>query len=133
MRESTSRSAETDVVMCPSAPPSSGALLLAITKPDGTPAYLPRPLPVNDEFITALGEQSDVDQRFRFAAPCVESKCAHWSDHQCSIPSMLASDPAMTVATELPRCSIRRSCRWFSQHGADACRLCPGVVRSEPN
>jgi hypothetical protein len=133
MRESTTRPLGTDVVMCPSAPPSSDAVLLAITKRDGTLAYLPRTLPVNDEFVADLSEQSDVDQRFRFAAPCVGSRCAHWRDHQCSIPSMLASDPALTAASELPRCSIRRSCRWFSQQGAEACRFCPGVVRTEPH
>jgi hypothetical protein len=132
MRElSSERAGQAEAALCPSAPPSPGALLLAITGLDGRPAYLPRPLPVDDAFVTALDGQADVDQRFRFSAPCIESRCAHWLEGQCSIPGKLASDPAVAVAADLPRCSIRRSCRWFAQRGVDACRRCPGVVRTE--
>jgi len=28
----------------------------------------------------------------------------------------------------LPECSIRMDCRWFSQVGAEACRVCPQVI-----
>ncbi|HEU4567726.1 MAG TPA: hypothetical protein VFR99_06785 [Marmoricola sp.] len=116
--------------MCPSAPPSPGAVLLAITGPDGRPAYLPRPLPVDGDFVALLDGQPDVDQRFRFSAPCIQHRCAHWQQGGCSIPGKLAADPAVPVTADLPRCSIRRTCRWFAQLGGDACRRCPAVVRT---
>lgn len=30
--------------------------------------------------------------------------------------------------SELPRCSIRASCRWFAQWGVVACGVCPLVI-----
>jgi hypothetical protein len=32
-------------------------------------------------------------------------------------------------ALVLPRCSIRRQCRWFQERGRDACAVCPLIVR----
>ncbi len=29
----------------------------------------------------------------------------------------------------LPHCGIRHTCRWFSQHGRQACAACPEVIR----
>ena len=28
----------------------------------------------------------------------------------------------------VPRCAIRRTCRWFAQEGAAACHACPFVI-----
>ena len=36
--------------------------------------------------------------------------------------------PVQLESGRLPRCAIRRTCRWFAQRGADACAVCPRVV-----
>jgi hypothetical protein len=129
--------------LCPSFPCVDGALLIGIIGPDGKVNYL-RPAPtVDPEFVELAGQGRPAEQRFRFAAPCATSACAHWSGTRCGVVdhalsaaqrSAAAGSTAAGSAEErpagsepLPRCSIRSSCRWFAQRGRDACLVCPSV------
>jgi len=116
-------------IMCPSAPPTEGALLLSITRPNGTIAYVRSRIPVTADFLSDAGSDS-VDQRFRFASPCQESDCAQWSGSECSIPARVAGIMPPVSDADIPHCSIRVSCRWYSQSGFAACRVCPLIVRT---
>jgi hypothetical protein len=126
------REAESDhEFLCPSAPPKEGALLLSIAGPGGNAAYLRDRLPVTAEFLTEANKAHSIDQRFRFASPCCRGACAQWSNNECTVPGRLAQMMPSASDADIPRCSIRASCRWYSQSGFAACRICPLVVRTE--
>jgi hypothetical protein len=115
--------------LCPSTPAQEGAVVVTILGTDGRPAYLPDRMVVTDDLL----QQTDPDtleRRFRFASPCQEAACGHWSDSRCGIPAKLAALVTPDDPSRVPRCSIRHDCRWFAQAGFDACRLCPLVART---
>lgn len=116
--------------LCPSTPAQAGAVVITILGTDGRPAYLPDRMVVTDEVLEQL-DPDTLERRFRFASPCQEAACVHWSDSRCGIPSKLATLVTPDDSTGIPRCSIRHDCRWFAQAGFDACRLCPLVARTE--
>jgi hypothetical protein len=118
-------------ILCPSAPPTEGALLLSIMGPGGNAAYLRDRLPVTAEFLAEADKTHSIDQRFRFASPCQHGACAQWSNNECTIPGRLAQIMPPASDADIPRCSIRASCRWHSQSGFAACSLCPLVIRTE--
>jgi hypothetical protein len=66
----------------------------------------------------------------RVASPCVEHACRHFSGSKCSLASRVVQELPV-VAGKLPHCSIRLTCRWWSQEGPSACYRCPQVV-TEP-
>jgi hypothetical protein len=119
-----------DARLCPSAPAQVGAVLLTVVGSDGAPAYIPNRLQVTEEFL-AEADPATVEARFRFASPCRHSACAHWSQGACSIPPKLQELVTVDEPAQLPRCSIRRDCRWYAQAGFEACRRCPLVTRTE--
>jgi hypothetical protein len=78
-RQSVRRTAKSDQeVLCPSAPPQEGALLLSIARPGGNSAYLRDRLPITAEFLDEANRSRSIGQRFRFASPCLQSTCAQW-------------------------------------------------------
>lgn len=89
-------------------------------------AYLREPLPVTDEFLALSGSIAPTEV-FRFAAPCANSRCQHFADHQCHLAKRIVS-MLSTVVDVLPACQIRASCRWWQQEGKSACLRCPQVV-----
>ena len=118
-----------DALICPSARCEEGAVVLGIIGGSGTVGYISPALPVSAEFAEHVRRDGSPERRFRFAAPCQRSGCENWTAGRCGV-----IDDALTVAADidvqsseghLPRCSIRRSCRWFAQNGADACKVCP--------
>jgi hypothetical protein len=117
--------------LCPSAPPEEGALLLSIARPDENAAYLRDRLPVTAEFLADANKTGSIEQRFRFASPCCRDACAQWSSNECTVPGRLAQLMPPVSDADLPRCSIRATCRWYYQSGFAACRICPLVVRKE--
>ena len=123
--------------LCPSARCESGSILLGVVTQDGRVGYIRPELRIDSDFVAAARATRDPEKRFRFAQPCVESRCVHWTGARCGvIQNVLDSAEARAAAAEsrpLPRCSIRRSCRWFGEHGADACRVCPLVVTEPAN
>jgi hypothetical protein len=89
-------------------------------------SYLEEPAPVTDELLALAGPVKPTEV-FRFAAPCVESKCCHFDGTDCRLVTRIVRIlPAVTEA--LPACRIRHDCRWFEQEGRPACMRCPQVI-----
>ncbi|MFG2309955.1 hypothetical protein ACGFS9_14955 [Streptomyces sp. NPDC048566] len=118
---------------CPSSSCSPGHLLLGIVRPDGTLAALRPPPAVDAAFVeraTAAGSRPP-EARFRFAGPCVTGACHHWSDQRCRLGDAVArAAPLDADDAPPPPCAIRSTCRWWSQTGRAACRVCPRVVHT---
>lgn len=118
--------------LCPSAQPHMpGARVFGVvlgTVEEPAVAYLDRSIPV-DELDLDL-DPSSFGQILRIAAECAGDACVHFEDHACSLGERVAGEvPA--VVSMLPRCSIRRQCRWFAERGGAACERCPQLVTSD--
>jgi hypothetical protein len=66
----------------------------------------------------------------RFSAPCAEGRCRHFSGARCTLADRVTAR-LQPAEGQLPRCAIRPSCRWWAEHGREACRRCPQIV-TEP-
>lgn len=117
---------------CPSAPAEPGAHLLGIAGPDGRVHPLRTPMRVDRAFLDAAALHGAPEARMRFAGRCVEGACAQWTGERCGVIERVlarlaeAGDPQ--AAADLPPCTIRKACRWYAQHGAEACRACSLVI-----
>ncbi|MGG5818696.1 hypothetical protein [Falsiroseomonas sp. HW251] len=119
--------------LCPSAPPDwPDARLIGVAA--GT-AEAPAigytgPMPVTPDLL-ALAAPVEPTEVFRFAATCQERACHHFDGRRCGlVRKVVALLPE--AASDLPRCGIRRDCRWWQEEGAAACRRCPQVVTDNP-
>jgi hypothetical protein len=118
--------------LCPSAQPDwDGARVIGVV--GGTPerpetAYLDQAQPVTQEILDLAGPVAPAEV-FRFAAPCANSACGHYDgeEHKCRLAEKTVRWVEQAV-DNLPKCSIRASCRWWQQEGPAACRRCPQVV-----
>lgn len=128
----TSRVDRPDGRLCPSSTCEQGSILLGIVRADGRIAYLDPGIEVDEEFVETARKGRSPEKRFRFAAPCVEEKCTQWTGSACgAIEHAVALQDEQLLQEEseqLPNCAIRPSCRWFSQIGGRACRVCPFVI-----
>ena len=119
---------------CPSGRCEEDAVLLGIVSPDGTLAYLTPQVRVDKLFVDRARQGRTPEARFRFAQPCVEGGCRNWVADRCDVIEQAVESSKLPRAaienTPLPICSIRRSCRWFAQRGAEACTVCPVVVHA---
>jgi hypothetical protein len=119
----------TDRPLCPSAQPSMpGALVIGVVL--GTPeepsvSYLERPIPVGELEVEV--EPELFGRVFRVAAECAAERCVHFADDACSLGERISSEVPPAVAM-LPRCGIRRDCRWYAERGGAACHRCPQLV-----
>jgi hypothetical protein len=113
---------------CPSATCTEGSELLGIIQEDGTTAYLSERVAVEKEFVRIASEGRSPEKRFRFSNQCVEAKCKQWTGTRCGVIDTVIRLLPDKVAESLPKCSIRATCRWFSQAGVSACSVCPVVV-----
>lgn len=115
---------------CPSATCSKGASLLGVVNDDHTVTLLDVPLKVDDEFIKKSHEFGQPERRLRFTDKCVKSGCGQWTGHSCGVMDELADLNGHIKDDDepLPPCFIRRTCRWFSQEGGRACKICLFVV-----
>jgi hypothetical protein len=115
--------------LCPSARCEDGAILLGIVAGDGRVAYLTPEVRIDQDFVERARQGRSPEKRFRFAQPCAEGACGHWTGSRCGlVENVVAEQPAAAEPT-LPRCSIRRKCRWFAQRGREACSACPLVIQ----
>jgi hypothetical protein len=118
--------------LCPSAQPDwEGARVIGVV--GGTPerpetAYLDQAQPVTQDILDLAGPVAPAEV-FRFAAPCANSACGHYdgAEHRCRLAEKTVRWVEQAV-DNLPKCSIRASCRWWQQEGPAACRRCPQVV-----
>ena len=119
---------------CPSGRCEEGAVLLGIVSPDGTVAYITPQVRLDKPFVDRAKQGRTPEARFRFAQPCIEHDCRNWVADGCDvIEQALQSSKLPRQAAgnrSLPRCSIRPTCRWFGQRGAEACTVCPLVVHA---
>jgi hypothetical protein len=116
---------------CPSAPPDTGAVLLGVIAGKGEVVYITPSMPVTSSLLESFSQNGiPVENRLRFASPCIRHQCVQWSGDRCGL-----IDRAVLTAEKdedrsaLPKCGIRSTCRWFAQHGKNACAVCPEVVR----
>jgi hypothetical protein len=118
---------------CPSSKCASGNLLIGIVRSDGTVAAISPTLEVDDEFVCQARDASHraPETRFRFAGPCVTTSCQQWTGSRCAIGDLVAG-ASQPNSEPLQPCSIRSTCRWWSQNGRAACRSCSLVVHTPP-
>lgn len=118
---------------CPSAPPEwEGAELIGVVEGSATEPqvrFVPR-RPVTPELL-ALAEPVTPTEIFRFTAPCKEQGCSQWRDGKCGVATAAVAHVDATPQAALPACAIRTSCRWWHEHGADACRRCRFIVTDD--
>lgn len=117
-------------LLCPSAAPAlPGSKVLGVvagTVDAPRVEYLPEPIPVTDD-VLELARPLHPAEVFRFTAPCAESACRHFDGQACQLARRAATQLPQVVHL-LPRCPIRRRCRWWAQEGIAACQRCPQVV-----
>jgi hypothetical protein len=117
---------------CPSARCAEGAVLLGVVGSDGKVGFVTPRIEIDRDFVTEAHKGRTPEKRFRFAQPCLRGGCTEWTGTRCGVIDR-AIDAARRQGlskdlADLPRCSIRSSCRWFAQIGADACTVCPLVI-----
>jgi len=111
-------------------------VLLGIVLPSGRVAFASDRVVVTEEFDRIAREGRQPEKRFRFAGRCIQRGCRQWTGERCGFIDRVVEDadargnePAEGLGVdELQPCSVRDGCRWFHQHGARACRVCPGVI-----
>lgn len=116
--------------LCPSAQPGmDNCRVIGVVDQQGPTAkivYLTEILPATSE-VLALSAPLKPTEVFRLSATCAEHKCPHFDGADCRLATRIVSMlPA--VVDDLPPCTIRKDCRWFSQEGAAACKRCPEVT-----
>lgn len=118
---------------CPSGPCHESGSIIGVMTGQGRLAYLPIPVVMDSAFASQLQEAGQPERRYRFSQPCIEEACSQWTGDGCGVIDHVLEGPTERHHREgrpgvLPTCAIRRDCRWFSQHGADACGACPTIV-----
>lgn len=121
--------------LCPSSRCQEGAILLGIVLSNGSVAFAKDRIVVDGAFVqnaTAEGSRPP-ENRFRFSSPCVKGGCHQWTSSRCGVIDSVLEDAHAQhyqphADLPLPECSIRNSCQWFEQMGADACAVCDMVV-----
>lgn len=115
---------------CPSAPPDAeGARVFGVVLGDAENprvAYLEKRVLVPPQTLDALDGVSPT-RVFRFSGKCVEGACAQFKDGACRLGQQVLRrlGPA---ADQTPACTVRATCRWFAENGAEVCLRCPRVV-----
>jgi hypothetical protein len=122
---------------CPSGRCLPGVRLIGVVGPSGRLGYVGGSMTVDDDFVQTVEMSGKTGvpplRRFRFAEPCVESDCLNWTGTHCGLIDEVLEvrlpEGAVSAETNLPRCGIRASCRWFHQTGRKACAVCPLITR----
>ncbi len=117
---------------CPSAPAAPGNTLLGMLGPDGRIHNLRTTMAVDDAFVARASQHGPPEARMRFAGTCVTSGCKQWTGARCGVIDRamreIGAAGGAPAAESLPPCTIRATCRWFSQIGANACAACTLIV-----
>lgn len=117
-------------LQCPSAQPDMpgarafGVILGTVEAPQV--AYLKPEAVVDLSRLKKLGVAHPTEV-FRLAATCEGSRCAHFDGHHCTLGRRVA-EMLPPVVESLPLCSVRPECRWYHEHGGEACLRCPQVI-----
>ena len=113
---------------CPSSLGQVGSNLLGVVNPSGKVGFFKAPIEVTPEFLEDAGDSESLERRFRFSNKCVQSGCKQWTGKECGVIKAVLALETIPANNDLPDCSIRKTCRWFSQEGATACNGCRYVV-----
>jgi hypothetical protein len=113
---------------CPSRACEPGVRLLGVMRPSGHLAYLQTAVLVDEAFVARARAEGSPERRFRFTGRCLEDACPQWTGDRCAVADEVVSSIPVAGPSRLPACPIRRTCRWFAQSGAAACRVCDQVV-----
>ncbi len=113
---------------CPSAVGQVGSNLLGVVNPNGTVGFFRAPVEVTPEFLEDAGDHESLERRFRFSSKCVQSGCKQWTGTACGVIKTVLVLETIPLNNDLPDCSIRKTCRWFSQEGAVACNGCRYII-----
>ena len=115
--------------LCPSSPLEPGAVLVGVVLSNGRIAYAAERLTVDEDLEGAVRQADSPERLFRFATPCRQTGCVQWTGERCGIiDRVLDANKHVAESDELPLCSIRAECRWYSQAGRQACAVCPYVI-----
>jgi hypothetical protein len=116
-------------LQCPSAlPEMPDAMAFGIvdySAESPTTAYLEERVPITPELLEMAAPLLPA-QVFRFSAPCQKEACSHWDGACTLVDRIVKLLPVTSLA--LPPCQIRVDCRWYAEHGREACRRCSQVV-----
>ena len=131
----TSSEPDRSVSLCPSAQPD-WPQAIAIGTVGGTAdapmvTHLGTTLPITGDLL-ALVDPVTPAEVLRFAAPCLCDGCIHYDDDTCHLAQRVV-DVLPPVTERLPKCAIRRDCRWWQQEGREACARCPQIVTDNYN
>jgi len=116
---------------CPSSIANEHAKIIGI-KLNEEVNILPQLLPVTNEFLKLANKDNTMLKDFRFTNKCIESSCNKWNGNKCGLVDKLI-EKIETQASKIPLCSIRQSCRWYSQKGFDACIICEKITYEMEN
>ena len=87
-----------DGLTCPSSNCEPGATLLGVVNSDGTVGYITPALEIDEQFVARARAGRPPERRFRFAGPCVESRCHHWTGERCGVIDEVMSTPDRTIS-----------------------------------
>jgi hypothetical protein len=121
--------------VCPSAPCVEGTHLFGIFDESGTLSYLGESMEIDASFVQKAKQHSNPEKRFRFSSPCAKGLCKQWENGKCglnekAIEQIDMINPEGYKSKPMPKCAIRKSCRWFDQNGEASCYACRYIVRS---
>jgi hypothetical protein len=117
--------------MCPSTPVANATVFLGMITPAGRVAYVTPATPAEVALTTVDDSDTPVESRYRLAGPCATTSCGFWTSDHCGLGAQLVSSYHEAVGpaeAELPKCAIRRTCRWFAEQGPAACPACSYVI-----
>jgi hypothetical protein len=117
--------------MCPSTPKANATVFLGMITPAGRVAYVTPAMPAEVALSGLPDGAGPAESQYRLAGPCVTSSCGFWTGEHCGLGARLVEsyrEAAVPDEATLPRCAIRRTCRWYAEQGPAACPACSHVV-----
>ncbi|WP_326560794.1 hypothetical protein [Micromonospora sp. NBC_01796] len=117
--------------MCPSTPKANATVFLGMITPAGRVAYVTPAMPAEVALSGLPDSTGPAESQYRLAGPCVTSSCGFWTGDHCGLGARLVEsyrETAVPDESSLPRCAIRRTCRWYAEQGPAACPACSHVV-----
>ena len=105
--------------------------MLGLLGSDGRIANLRTLMQVDEAFLQAARAAGPPEARMRFANRCQTSGCSQWTGHSCGVIERVmqrVADSGLPQPRALQPCTIRATCRWYAQAGAEACAACAMVI-----